>query len=75
MEELEDKGLGKQASGQTESGTPIEQTEEYQRFKDFARRLMAVPKQELNEQLAKTAENKKSRKAQTADSNPSPKPI
>ena len=74
MDELEQSDLGKQANGQTESGTPIEQTEEYQRFKDFTRRLMAVTRQELHEQIAKTAENKKSRKAQTADPDSSPKP-
>jgi len=41
-------------------------SEEYQRFKDFTRRLMAVPKKESDSQKAKYERKKATKKRQAA---------
>lgn len=54
---------------------PIEQTEEFRQFKDFARHIVAVPKEELDARLAEAeaAKVKKPRKVKSAASKPTPK--
>jgi hypothetical protein len=41
-------------------------SEEFQRFEDFTRRLMAVPKKEIDEQKAKYERKKTDRKRKAA---------
>ena len=41
---------------------PPETSEEYRRFRDFARRLLAVPKKEIDARLAKEKAAKRSKR-------------
>lgn len=43
-----------------------EKPEEFKRFEDFARRLMAVPKKEIDQQKAKYDKQKAARKRKVA---------
>lgn len=43
-----------------------EKPEEFKRFEDFTRRLMAVPKKEIDEQKAKYERKKAAKKRQAA---------
>jgi hypothetical protein len=47
----------------SKSKTATEKPEEFKRFEDFTRRLMAVPKKEIDQQKAKYDRKKTKRKA------------
>jgi hypothetical protein len=52
----------KKAKAKTQADKP----EEFKRFEDFTRRLMAVPKKEIDEQKAKYERKKATKKRQAA---------
>lgn len=44
----------------------VKKSEEFKRFEDFTRRLMAVPKKEIDQQKAKYEKQKAARKTKVA---------